>query len=93
METRSNAAGLSLSRVIPLATFVIGCITIWIHLEVRIAEINIEIVNLKQDLWQHKGDNRKDFEMLQQENRENTREILNRVDEIQIYLRNDKPAK
>lgn len=79
---------MNLAQAISLATFLIGFITIWIHLEIRIAEVNVEVVNIKQDLAMHKTENRNDFELLRNENNANIREILQKIDEIQIYLRN-----
>ena len=38
----------------------------------------------------HETDNRNDLDILRTENNKNTREILRKVDEIQIYLRNKK---
>jgi len=90
MSPRSEIAGMTLSQAISLAGFIIGFVTIWIHLEVCIAEINVDITNLKQDMLLHKADNRKDLETLRNDNASNTREILQKVDEIQIYLRNGK---
>ena len=69
---------------------IIGFVTIWIHLEISIAEIYVDLSNLKQDLIVHKSDNRKDMEILRSENSNNTKVILEKVDEIQIYLRNRK---
>jgi hypothetical protein len=88
MSPRSSLAGMTMSQIISLAGFIIGCVTIWIHLEISIAEINVDLANLKQDLLLHKTDNRKDIELLRNDNANNTREILRKVDEIQIYLRN-----
>lgn len=90
MSTRSDIAGMTLSQLVSLAGFVIGFVTIWIHLEICIAEINVEITNLKQDQIMDKTNNRKDMEMMRNENSSNTKEILQKVDEIQIYLRNHK---
>ena len=85
---RTNLAGLNLSQIISLAGFITGLVTIWIHLEICIAEINVDLTNLKQEMIIHKTDNRKDVEILRNDNNNNTREILRKVDEIQIYLRN-----
>ena len=91
MSPRSTVAGMPMSQIISLAGFIIGFVTIWIHLEISIAEINVDLAYLKQDMLLHKSDNRKDLELLRNDNTGNTREILRRVDEIQIYLRNKKP--
>ncbi|MCX6266822.1 MAG: hypothetical protein NTW16_05620 [Bacteroidetes bacterium] len=90
MNSRSNIAGMTISQMVSLTGFIMGFVTIWIHLEICIAEINVELTNLKQDLIQHKTDNRKDIEILRNDNAGNTREILRKVDEIQIYLRNNR---
>ncbi|MEI7663599.1 MAG: hypothetical protein WCK34_15430 [Bacteroidota bacterium] len=87
MNARANLAGLSLSQLVGVAGFIIGCVTIWIHLEVRIAEINVDLTNLKQDILTHKSDNRRDFETLRSDISKSSEEILRKVDEIQIYLR------
>lgn len=90
MTPRFNRSGLNISQLISIAGFILGIVTIWIHLEIRIAEINVDLTNLKQDFLTHKTDNRKDLDILRTENNKNTREILRKVDEIQIYLRNHK---
>lgn len=90
MNSRHTLFGLPLPQAIGLFSFLTGVISIWIHLEIRLAELNIEIANLKQDMMVHKTDNRKDFETLQNGINTDTREILRKIDEIQIYLRNSK---
>jgi hypothetical protein len=90
MNARTTFAGMNPGQVVSVAGFIMGFITIWIHLEICIAEINVDLTNLKQDIIQHKTDNRKDLEILRNDNNINTREILRKVDEIQIYLRNKK---
>jgi len=90
MNQRNYFTGVGLAKLATIASFVLGFITIWIHLEIRIAEINVEIFNLKQNLLQYKSDNRQDMEIMRSENTSNTRVILNKVDEIQIYLRNSR---
>ena len=89
MSPRTTIAGMNLSKIISLVGFVIGFVTIWVHLEICLAEINVDLSNLKQDMIIHKTDNRKDMEILRNDNTNNTREILRKVDEIQIYLRNE----
>ena len=84
------AGGLSITQFISVITFVMGIITIYIHLEVRVAEINVDLVNLKQDLRNHKAENRTDFETLHYDISSGNKEILRNVNEIQIYLRNKK---
>jgi hypothetical protein len=90
MESKSNLSGINMAQAVSIASFIIGFVTIWIHLEIRIAEINVDLTNLKQDMIIHKTDNRKDMEILRNENNNNTKAILEKVDEIQIYLRNKK---
>ena len=58
-------------------------------MEIRLAEINIELTNLKQDLLLHKSDNRKDIDAIRADIKTDTKEILKKIDEIQIYLRNN----
>lgn len=55
----------------------------------RLAEINVELFNMKQDLVLHKTDNRKDLEILRSDLKVDTKEILRKIDEIQIYLRDN----
>jgi hypothetical protein len=81
---------MSLAQATGLATFIAGVVTVWIHLEIRIAEINVELFNLKQDQVIYKSDTRRDMEIMRSENNSNTKEILRKVDEIQVYLRNNK---
>ena len=90
MEPKKTFSGINIPQIISIAGFIIGFVTIWIHLEIRIAEIYVDLTNLKQDMIIHKNDNRKDLEILRNETNNNIREILRKVDEIQIYLRNRK---
>jgi hypothetical protein len=90
MNNRSNLAGMNVSQLVSIAGFIVGIVTIWIHLEIRIAQIDVDLTNLKQDMIIHKTDNRKDLEILRTEINTDTKEILRKVDEIQIYLRNRK---
>jgi len=90
MKTKPTLFGLPLSQAIGLFSFLITIVSTWVHLEIRVAEINVEIVRLKEDMNTHKTENRKDFETIQGNSSENTREILRKIDEIQIYLRNSK---
>jgi len=89
MTLKSQLFGLSLPRAISLFTFLLAIISIWVHMEIRLAELNVEITNLKQDLFLHKADNSRDFELIRSDIKSDTREILKRIDEIQIYLRNN----
>ena len=81
--------GLSAPQFFSLVSFLIAVISIWVHMEIRLAEVNIEIANLKEDLMLHKVENRKDFETIRADVNSDTKEILRKIDEIQIYLRND----
>ena len=78
---------MPLSQAISLFGMIATIISIWVRVEIRLAELNIEIANVKQDMVIHKEDNRRDFENLRNDIHSDTREILGRVDEIQIYLR------
>jgi len=89
MTLKSQLFGLSLPRAISLFTFLLAIISIWVHMEIRLAELNVEITNLKQDLFLHKADNSRDFELIRSDIKSDTKEILKRIDEIQIYLRNN----
>jgi len=80
--------GIPVPQAISLLTFLVVIISIWVHMEIRLAEINVEIVNIKQDLLAHKIDNRNDFGIIRTDIKSDTREILKKIDEIQIYLRN-----
>ena len=57
-------------------------------MEIRLAEINVELVNMKNDVHAHKLDNSKDLDLIRTDIKADTREILKQIDEIQIYLRN-----
>jgi len=87
MNAKPSLFGIPLPHLISLASFLVGIVSIWIHLEIRIAEINVELDNLKEDLVFHKSDNRRDFEMMHNEINTQTQEIIRKIDEIQIYLR------
>ncbi|MCK9422170.1 MAG: hypothetical protein M0Q38_06200 [Bacteroidales bacterium] len=90
MNPKYTIFGLPLAQAIGLFSFLIAIISIWVHMEIRLAELNIEIVNLKQDMMIHKADNRKDMEILHTEINTDMKEIIRKIDEIQIYLRNGK---
>ena len=90
MKTKPTIFGLSLSQAIGLFSFLITIVSVWVNMEIRIAEINIEIDGLKEDLQSHKTENRKDLEILRNSTGADTREILRKIDEIQIYLRNKR---
>lgn len=87
MNAKHTLFGLPLPHALSLASFFAGIVSIWIHLEIRIAEINVELANIKQQIAAHESDNRKDFESMNTGFSATTREILQKVDEIQIYLR------
>ena len=87
----ATTAVLDLTGVVITATasdsffsFLIAIISIWVHMEIRLAELNVEIVNLKQDLMVHKSDNRKDFETLRLDIHTDIREILRRMDDVYL---------
>jgi len=84
---KSHILGLPLPQAISLVTFLLAIISIWVHMEIRLAELNVEITNLKQDLFMHKADNSKNFDLIRSDIKSDTKEILKRIDEIQIYLR------
>ena len=90
MNSRQTLFGMPLPQAIGFFSFLVIIISIWFHMEISIAELNVEIANVKQDLVVHKADNRRDFETLRAEINTDTKEILRKVDEIQIYLRNRK---
>ena len=79
--------GMPMPQAISLLTFLVAIVSIWVHIEIRLAEINVELFNMKQDLILHKSDNRKDLESLRTDLKGDTKEILRKIDEIQIYLR------
>ena len=87
---KSNILGLPLPHAITQFTFLLAIISIWVHMEIRLAELNVEITNLKQDLLLHKTDNTRNFDIIRSDIKSDTKEILKRIDEIQIYLRNNK---
>ncbi|MFH1081434.1 MAG: hypothetical protein V1766_14460 [Pseudomonadota bacterium] len=90
MSHRLSLFGMSLPQSISLISFILALASIWLHMEIRIAEINVDLANLKQDMVQHKTDNRKDFDILRSDINGDTQEIIRKIDEIQIYLRNNK---
>ncbi|MCX6266085.1 MAG: hypothetical protein NTW16_01825 [Bacteroidetes bacterium] len=87
MKTKLTFFGLTLAQFLSLFTLITGIVSIWIHLEIRIAEVNADITNLKQEMIWHKTENRRDFEIFRNDQRADTREIIRKVEEIQIYLR------
>ena len=90
MNAKQTIFGLPFPQAIGLFSFLIVLISIWVQMEIRLAEVNVEIANLKQDLSIHKVENRKDFETIRNDINSDTKEILRKIDEIQIYLRNQK---
>ena len=81
---------MPLAQAISLFTFLVVIVSIWVHMEIRIAEINVEIANMKQDLLLHKADNQNDINLIRSDIKTDTKEILKKIDEIQIYLRNHR---
>ena len=81
--------GMPMPQAISLLTFLVAIVSIWVHIEIRLAEINVELFNMKQDLILHKSDDRKDLELLRTDLKGDTKEILRKIDEIQIYLRDN----
>jgi cell division protein FtsL len=79
--------GIPAVQVITLATFIMGVISVWIHLEIQIAAINVEIINLKKNVEAHCSENRKELDALKVDIKSDTREILKKIDEINLYLR------
>jgi len=79
---------MPIAQAISLFTFLVAIVSIWIHMEIRIAEINVELTNMKQDLLLHKADNQNDIDLIRSDIKTDTKEILKKIDEIQIYLRN-----
>jgi hypothetical protein len=90
MDSKHTIFGLPLPQTISLFSFITVVISIWVHMEISLAGLNVDIVNLKQDMMIHKADNRKDFETQHSEITTDTKEIIRKIDEIQIYLRNKK---
>ena len=88
MNNKPAIFGLPLSQAISLFSFLVIIASIWVHMEISLAEINIELTNLKQDLLLHNADNRRDIDLIRTDIKTDTKEILKKIDEIQIYLRN-----
>jgi hypothetical protein len=86
----SSLLGLSVPQFFSLVSFLIAVISIWVHMEIRLAEINVEIINMKQDLFVHKADNRKDIEMIHADIKSDNKEILGKIDQIQLYILNSR---
>jgi len=79
--------GLPILQAISLSTFIMGVISVWIHLEIQIAAINVEIINLKKNVEAHCSENRKELDALKIDIKSDTREILKQINEIHVYLR------
>ena len=90
MQPKHLILGMPLAQAISLFTFLVVIVSIWVHMEIRIAEINVEIANMKQDLLLHKADNQNDINLIRSDIKTDTKEILKKIDEIQIYLRNHR---
>ena len=80
--------GLSFPHAISLLTFIAAIISVWVHLEIQIASVNVEIINIKKNMDTYWSDYRKEMDALKVDIKSDTREILKQVNEIQIYLRN-----
>jgi len=52
---------MPMPQAISLLTFLVAIVSIWVHIEIRLAEINVELFNMKQDLILHKSDNPDQF--------------------------------
>ncbi|MEI7726366.1 MAG: hypothetical protein WCK09_14755 [Bacteroidota bacterium] len=50
MEPKNTLSGINLPQIIRIVCFFVGFVTIWIHLEIRIAEINVGLTNLKSEI-------------------------------------------
>jgi len=87
MNSKRTLFGLPFPQAIALFSFLVVLVSIWVHMEIRLAELNIEIINLKQDILIHKTDNRRDMEILRSELNTDMKEIIRKIDDIQIYLR------
>ena len=87
MKTKITIFGLPLAHFMSLSTLTAGFVSIWIHLEIRIAQIEVDITNLKQEMTWHKSENIRDFENLRNDLRNDNKEIIRKVDEIHIFLR------
>lgn len=87
MNPRHTLFGLPIPQAIGLFSFVIAIVSIWVQMEIRLAELNVEIANMKQDMMIHKADNRRDLESQRTDINTDMKEIIRKIDEIQIYLR------
>ena len=79
MSSRITLLGMNLPHAISLITLFLALASIWLHMEIRIAEINVDLINLRQTVVQHKTDINSD-----------TKTIIHKIDEIQIYLRDNR---
>jgi hypothetical protein len=93
MNPRKTIFGMPVSQAVGLFSFLLAIISIWFRMEIRLAELNIEIVNLKQEMTVHKADNRRDLEILRSDLNTDMKEIIRKIDEIQIYLRKQGNAE
>jgi len=88
MTRNTKIWGIPVIQAISVATFIMGIISVWVHLEIQIAAINVEIINLKKNADAHSAENRKEIDALKIDIKSDTREILKQINEIQVYLRN-----
>lgn len=90
MNSKHTILGLPLPQAIGLFSFMIAIVSIWVQMEIRLAELNVEIANMKQDMMIHNVDNRRDLETQRTDINSDMKEIIRKIDEIQIYLRKNK---
>ena len=90
MTAKHTLFGIPVPQAVGLCSFVIAIVSIWVQMEIRLAELNVEIVNMKQDMMVHKTENRRDMETQRTDINTDMKEIIRKIDEIQIYLRNDQ---
>ncbi|MDD4604144.1 MAG: hypothetical protein PHF97_10100 [Bacteroidales bacterium] len=90
MTAKHTLFGIPVPQAVGLFSFVIAIVSIWVQMEIRLAELNVEITNMKQDMMVHKTENRRDMETQRTDINTDMKEIIRKIDEIQIYLRNEE---
>jgi hypothetical protein len=90
MTAKHTLFGIPVPQAVGLFSFVIAIVSIWVQMEIRLAELNVEITNMKQDMMVHKTENRRDMETQRTDMNTDMKEIIRKIDEIQIYLRNEE---